>query len=225
MRVSINLASQPHESLRPLRAAVALATVVALLLAVVIVQRERRTRNEFRALTERIEQLEAERAELQSEQQELEEWMGTPQAQQIRERSAFLNSLILRKGISWTQMFLDLEKTLPSRARITSIRPSLTQSQQAELNLTVAAESIGPLVEFLKSLEASPQFGSPTVGNQRFSSEKTEDEMISLDLTTRYQQTLPALPAPAADRREAASADEVSARTGDLPENHKKESP
>ena len=225
MRVSINLASQPHESLRPLRAAVALAAVVALLLTVVIVQRERRTRNEFRSLTERSERLEAERAELQREQQELEEWMGTPQAQQIRERSAFLNSLILRKGISWTQMFLDLEKTLPSRARITSIRPSLTQSQQAELNLTVAAESIGPLVEFLKSLESSPRFGSPTVGNQRFSSEKTEDEMISLDLTTRYQQTLPAIPAPPAERSEAASADEVSARTGDLPENHEKESP
>jgi len=225
MRVSINLASQPHESLRPLRAAVALAAVVALLLAVVIVQRERRTRNEFRALTERIEQLEAERAELQGEQLELEQWMGTPQAQQIRDRSAFLNSLILRKGISWTQMFLDLEKTLPSRARITSIRPSLTQSQQAELNLTVAAESIGPLVEFLKSLESSPRFGSPAVGNQRFASKQAADEMISLDLTTRYQQTLPAIPAPDADRSEKPSADEMSARTDDMPENHEKESP
>jgi type IV pilus assembly protein PilN len=225
MRVSINLASQPHESLRPLRAAVALAAVVALVLTVVIVQRERRTRNEFRSLTERSERLEAERAELQREQQELEEWMGTPQAQQIRERSAFLNSLILRKGISWTQMFLDLEKTLPARARITSIRPRLTESQQAELDLTVAAESIGPLVEFLKSLESSPQFGSPAVGSQRFPSERAADEGISLNLTTRYQQTLPAISAPAADSDEAASADEVSARTGGLPEDQEKENP
>jgi type IV pilus assembly protein PilN len=223
MRIPINLASQPHESLRALRAAVALAAVAALIFAAVIVQRERSTRNEFRSLTERIDRLEGERAQLQNEQQELEEWMGAPQVQQIRERSAFLNSLILRKGISWTQMFLDLEKTLPARARITSIRPRLTESEQAELDLTVAAQDIGPLVEFLRRLESSPQFGSPSVGAQRFPSERGSDGMISLELTTRYQQALATAPASGANSGEHAPGDEA-ARVAS-PEQPERESP
>src|ERR1051325_7151303 len=111
MRIPINLASQPPENLRPLRTGVLLLTVSMLILGTVILRREMRSRNEFRSLISRQDQLQESLRTLQSRQAELEAALSTPQAAQIRERSAFLNSLILRKGISWTQIFMDLEKT------------------------------------------------------------------------------------------------------------------
>jgi type IV pilus assembly protein PilN len=188
MRIPINLASQPLENLRPLRTAVVLAVLAAVVLGVVIVQRGLRSRSEFRSLIEQQAKLEESLQNLHGQQQEMESWLTTPEAAQIRERSGFLNSLILRKGLSWTQLFVDLEKTLPSNARIVTIKPTLSPSEDVDLTLTVAASSMGPLVDFLKKLEASPQFGAPAVNGQHYSSEKTSSGDISLEVTARYRQ-------------------------------------
>jgi Tfp pilus assembly protein PilN len=188
MRIPINLASQPLENLRPLRTAVVLASLAAVVLGVVIVQRELRSRSEFRFQIQQQDKLQESLRNLRGQQQEMESWLSTPEAAQIRERSGFLNSLILRKGLSWTKMFMDLEKALPPNARIVSIKPTLSPSEDVDLTLTVAATSMAPLVEFLKKLESSPQFGAPAVNGQRYNTDKTGTGDITLELTTRYRQ-------------------------------------
>jgi type IV pilus assembly protein PilN len=205
MRIPINLASQPPENLRPLRTGVVVLGLAALVLGGVILQQQLRNRSEFRSLIDRQDQLEQSLLNLQGQQKELESALSTPQAMQIRERSAFLNSLIFRKGISWTQIFMDLEKTLPDKAHIVSIRPSLNSSQEVDLALTVASDAIGPLVEFVKRLEASPQFGSPVVGGQHYGGDKAASGEISMDLTTRYRQERAAAPAPSSESPATAS--------------------
>jgi len=188
MRVPINLASQPLENLRPVRTAVAVAALTALVLGAVILNREWRSRSEFRALIEQQASLELSLKNLDTEQRELESSLSTTQAEQIRVRSGFLNSLILRKSLSWTQLFMDLEKTLPPRARITAIHPKLSATEDVDLELTVSSASMEPLVGFLKNLESSPEFGPPVVGTQHALSDKNSAGDISLDLTTRYLQ-------------------------------------
>lgn len=195
MRVPINMATQPLESLRPLRAAVTAAAVSVLLLTAILIRREVLNRNEFRAQTDRIQKLSGDNLALQREQEQLQTWMGTPEVEQIRQRSAFLNSIILQKSLSWTRMFLDLEKTLPAEARITAIRPSINDTQDAELNLTVAADTMPPLIEFLKNLEASPQFGAYAISSQRYPSPKSPQNGIQMDLTTRYRPAPESQPA------------------------------
>ncbi|MBI4442320.1 MAG: hypothetical protein HY649_02970 [Acidobacteria bacterium] len=186
MKVPINLASQPYENLRPLYLAVGMALAVAVGLALSVVWKDWQNRDETRAVTEQIRRLQRDSAALEQEHQELERSLRTPEVQQISDRAAFLNSLILRKSLSWTQLFMELEKILPNQARITAIRPSLNQSQQAELSLTVAAVEMRPLVEFLKNLESSSRFGSPVVEAQRFPPERTTDRSIFLDLSASY---------------------------------------
>jgi type IV pilus assembly protein PilN len=188
MRIPINLASQPLEVLRPLRAAVIVAAVIAVALGTIILSRELRTRSEFRSLIQQQTNIEQEIRALQSQQEELEAALSTPEAQQIRERSGFMNSLILRKSLSWTQLFMDLERTLPSRARITAIHPQLGASEDVNLALTVSATSLEPLVEFLRNLESSPAFGAPNVDSQRHAADRAAGETIELSLTTRYVQ-------------------------------------
>jgi len=225
MRVPINLASRPLENLRPLRTAVALASVAALLLAAVIVRNELRSRDEFRALIQQQDTLEASIENLSREQQELESWLSTPQAEQIRQRSGFLNSLILRKSLSWTQMFLDLEKIVPARARITSIRPSLGASQEADLTLTATSDGMAPLVQFLKNLEASPKFGAPAVGAQKYSTDRSEAGGVEIELTTRYLQASTASAAPPADAAGAESKPPAAASDEESTEAAAEESP
>jgi type IV pilus assembly protein PilN len=215
MRVPINLASHPLENLRPVRAAVVAAALVAAVLGILLLNRELRSRTEFRSLIQEQAELESSLRGLTAQQQELEAALSTTEAQQIRERSGFMNSLILRKSLSWTQLFMDLEKTLPASARITAIQPQLNATEDVDLNLTVAAASMEPLVEFLKNLESSTEFGPPVVGSQRYLTERSAESGIELAVTTRYVQNrtknLPAGPKPDSAPVQPAA---VSADTG-----------
>ncbi|MBI4479272.1 MAG: hypothetical protein HY651_04545 [Acidobacteria bacterium] len=211
MRVPINLASQPLENLRPVRTAVTVAALTAIVLGAVILNREWRSRSEFRALIEQQASLELSLKNLDAERRELESSLSTTQAEQIRMRSGFLNSLILRKSLSWTQLFMDLEKTLPPRARITAIHPKLSATEDVDLQLTVSSPSMEPLVAFLKNLESSPEFGPPVVGTQRALSDKSSGGDISLDLTTRYLQDRSKNLAPKPEAVDPPEAGEVAA--------------
>ena len=197
MRVPINLASRPYENLRPVYNAASLAAILLVALALVVAWTDWQNRKDTRLLTEQASQLETVMADLGREQQDLEQWLGRPEVQEIRDRSAFLNSLIFRKSLSWTQMFMDLETILPPRVQVTAIRPRLNQSQQVEVTLTVAAASMGPLVEFLKKLESARQFGSPEVRAQRPPANLGAQGQILLDLAVLYHQEAPGSPSSA----------------------------
>lgn len=199
MKVVFNLASHPYENLRPYYTAAVIAFTMGVILALLLAGEERQHRSETRSLTQQLGRFETELTGLDREQQELEQWLRRPEVQKIRDHSVFLNSLILHKSLSWTRMFLDLEKILPAKAQVTAIRPHLNQSQQPELSLTVTATEMGPLVELLKNLESSPQFGSPTVESQRLVTDRAAEGTVTLELSTQYQQSLPeAEPAEAA---------------------------
>jgi Tfp pilus assembly protein PilN len=212
VRIPINLAFRPAENLGLLRGALTLSLLAAVVLGGLAVQKAQHDRKEFRSMTEEIRRLEQSLAALQSEQRELQQWLETPQVQQIQQRAAFLNSLILQKSFSWTQLFMDLEQILPAQARITTIRPSIDESNEAELSLTVAAPAIAPLVEFLKNLESTPQFSAPQVGSQRFPTQPTAGEAISIDLTTKYRRSIVETPAPASGAPERAETQDWAVR-------------
>ena len=208
MKVAFNLASHPYENLRPYYTVAWIAAAVALLLALALVNRERQQRSETRSLTQQLSRFDQEVQDLEREQRDLEAWLRRPEVQEIRDHSGFLNSMIFRKSLSWTQMFLDLEKILPARAQVISIQPRMSTPQQAELALTVISTEMGPLVELLKNLESSAHFGSPAVESQRFLTDRSQQTRIALDLRTQYRQALPeASPvAPAAESPAVADA-------------------
>ncbi len=191
MKVGFNLASHPYENLRPRYTLVWLAVALAAVLALVLVSRERQQRAETRSLTQQRGRFEQEMEDLARERSELEEWLRRSEVQEIRDHSAFLNSLIARKSLSWTRMFLDLEKILPARVQVTAIQPRVNRARQPELALSVTAEDMAPLVELLKNLESSPQFGSPAVAAQRFSTDRNQQTRIALDLSTQYRPAVP----------------------------------
>lgn len=160
MKIPVNLASQPFRPNRPVIVAATLlsALLVALLGALVFLARIDRA--QLADSHREIERLEAQVRALSREQAGLDAFLRRAENAEVLELSLFLNNLLYRKGISWTRIFADLEKTLPHNVRIVSIRPSVNPRNQVTLDMVVGSESPEPMIGLLKSLEASPLFGA-----------------------------------------------------------------
>ncbi len=163
MKFPLNLASQPFHRDRPIlfaSAAVAALMIcsLSLLISLAIADRHRSadTRRVIARLDRQIEQTVA-------EQGRLDALLRRPENAEVMERSLFLNALLYRKGISWTRVFADLEKTLPPNVRLIHIRPQVISENQVYLEMIVAAQTLGPVFEMVKDLESSDVFGETNV--------------------------------------------------------------
>jgi type IV pilus assembly protein PilN len=160
MKSPINLASQPFRRDRPMIAAsIAVAVLLAGTLAALISLglTDRTQSADTRA---NIAKLEKQVRKITAEQARLDAVLRQPENAEVLERSLFLNALLYRKGISWTRIFADLEKTLPHNVRLISVRPYVNGRNEVTLDMNVGSESPEPIIAMLKALEESPLFGS-----------------------------------------------------------------
>jgi len=162
-RVPINLASDPFRRDRAmLVVSIALAVVLFTALAgqVFLVFEERARAREARETADRVE---ASLRTQTAEQTRFEQVLRQAENAEVLDRNVFLNTLISRKAVSWTQLFADLEKVIPGTVRLVSVRPQITPSNQVVLDMTVGSLSGEPVVDMLMRLEGSPLFGATTI--------------------------------------------------------------
>ena len=189
IHIPINLASDPFRRDRPLMiASVAAGILLALLIVAqgLVILTERRQAAATRVDIERVNaQLRAHSAE----QAKLDATVRRPENAEVLERSLFLNDLIERKGISWTKIFSDLEKVMPYNLRLVSVRlPEVDSQNQVFLDMLVSSKDVLPVLDLLKRLEASPQFGPTSVVNSLPPSQT--DPFYRYHLTVSYAQKL-----------------------------------
>ena len=186
--LQVNLASQPFRRDRALIVgSTALALLLTLLFAVLVTLalRERGQAGEAR---NSIEQLARQTATQQREIARLEGILRQTENAAVLDRSIFLNTLIQRKAISWTRIFSDLSGVLPPDVRLVAIRPQIVGANQVVLDMTVAATTSRPVVNFLMKLEGSPIFGSTAVVNWRPPSQN--ENFYTSRVTANYAQKL-----------------------------------
>jgi type IV pilus assembly protein PilN len=165
MRIHINLASEPFRRDRPMvfattLVAVLLTGVLGMLIYLAMAERERSA--ESRQMLDRLErQLQA----ISAEEAKLQAVLREPENAEVLDRSVLLNSLLSRKGVSWTKIFSDLEEVTPYNVRLVQVRPQISPTNQVSLDMVVASQSVEPIREFLMKLEASPVFGANTIQN------------------------------------------------------------
>jgi Tfp pilus assembly protein PilN len=68
------------------------------------------------------------------------------------------NAIIGQRLFSWTDLLNRLETTLPENVRITSLRPSVARDGTITVTMTVAAESVGDIEQFMENLEGTTAF-------------------------------------------------------------------
>ena len=111
-----------------------------------------------------------------------------PRTAEILDRTAFLNELLVRKGVSWTRTFLDLEQVLPPDVRVLTIRPEVAYGDTIVLDMTVSAKQPADFIGFLKTLEESELFGSPELRNS--APPRENDPTFHYELAVAYAQQL-----------------------------------
>ena len=161
--IPVNLASEPFRRDRPFQVAVlAGATVLAGLLAfqtsIGWVERDLRA-----GLQRDIEKTQTDLQRLAAERAQIDAALRKPEAADAVDYAVFLNGLLLRKGISWTLIFSDLESVMPPKVRLVSVRPQVNQDNQILLDMTVAAVEPAPVIEMLLKLEGAAVFGATAV--------------------------------------------------------------
>ena len=166
VRIPINLASEPFRRDRPLL--VASSLVAAILLITLILQAGAIVSARAQAADTRkmLDRVNGQLTRVKGEQAKLDATLSKPENAEVLERSQFLNGLIERKAVSWTKIFADLEKVVPYNVRLVSVKlPQVNSDNAVQLDMMVGAESFAPVLELLKRLETSPQFGPTSVMN------------------------------------------------------------
>ncbi len=189
LRVPINLASEPFRRDRPLlvgSAALAILLSLLLIYQVIAILSERHQAADIRiAIDRQNERLQA----IASQQAKLNATLRRPENAEVLERSLFLNTLIERKAISWTKIFADLEKVMPYNVRLVSVRlPEVDSNNQVLLDMVVGAKDVPPILDLLKRLEGSPQFGPTSV--QSSSPPSQTDPFFRYHVMVTYAQRL-----------------------------------
>jgi len=163
MKIPVNLSSDPFRRDRPvLVASVAVGVMLTLLLAV-LVSLAVSERNRAKEARNEIASVDAQLRSMSTEQVKIETMMRRPENAEVLDRSQFINALLLRKGVSWTKIFNDLETVVPHNVRVVQVRPQLNGPNDLLLDMTVASQTVDPVVQLLMNLESSPLFGTTTI--------------------------------------------------------------
>jgi|SRR5215467_5032878 type IV pilus assembly protein PilN len=188
MKIPVNLASQPFRRDRAMLVAsiavcVLLAGVLAGLLSIARSDRVRMAdvRGDIARLNRSV-------AAIRSQQADINRTLRRPENAEVFETSVFINALLLRKGISWTRIFADLEKTIPYNVKVIQIHPLLDSQNHIMLDMTVAFDQQGAMFELLKALAGSPLFGDAVP--LQTEPPKQSEPMYRFHLRTPYAQKL-----------------------------------
>jgi len=186
MRIDINLASHPYEDAGPLwlrwggaLAAVAVLTLILLYSALSGWASARSDRN-------LIEQREQQIAARDQQKVKAEETLNLPANRGTRDRAQFLNDLFLRKAFSWTKLFEDMERVMPPRLHVVSIRPERTLDNQLEIKIVVAGASRDRAIELVKKMETSQRFQQTQIEQESSGTGQTPGDNVQFDISTMY---------------------------------------
>lgn len=190
MKIRLNLATKPLLNQRRFVVTYGVALTVALVALIwlsVHVVRVRRADSLIRA---QITQTEDDIQSLQQQQESLRTFFGQPVQREKIERAAFLNSLIEQRSFPWTEIFQDLETTLPTGVRLVSIAPQL-RNGHLEVKLVIGAQSDDGKLQFLKALEKSKSFSDVEVRQETHPKEEQGgfNDRVLMELEAQYSNT------------------------------------
>lgn len=188
----INLASQPFRRERAANAglaAICAALVCCLILLTAIIFHARAQAAELR------QAIAASRSNLNIVQRQHARFAGVlrrPANADVFSTTVFLNQVIARRALSWTQAFKDLATVLPNDMKLLAIRlpqvgtADANGANRVQLTMDVGAQRPDAVIGFLKRLSASPSFGAPQVVSQAPPGQN--DPLYRYRLTVAYAQ-------------------------------------
>src|SRR6202142_1437627 len=186
MKLQLNLSTTPLENKRPFAAAATVLGAVGLLTFLLLAHAAYTSWRANRQLRSEISHWQSEIRANRQKQAELDAYFQTPQAREVLDRAAFLNSLIGQRSFPWTKIFMDLERTLPPGVRVIKISPKL-ENGRAQVALKVGAMDDASKIKFLEAIEKSKTFTGMELKNESTSDQASSTDHITLELNVWYE--------------------------------------
>ena len=188
MKIPINLASQPF---RRDRAMIVASCAVCILLVIsmgILIRLAMQDNAQLADVRHEVSLLQKQVRTATAEQSQLDAVIHKPENETVLETSVFLNTLLLRKGISWNRIFTDLEKTIPYNVKLVRIRPTVDPQGRVMLEMIVASQSAVPAVGMLKAFRENPLFGA--VDPKNIMPPTQTEPLFRMTLDVTYAQKL-----------------------------------
>jgi hypothetical protein len=198
-----NLSTRPFYNIRAVQVALgALALVVAALTIVNLVQLVRLTSSE-RALGARAQQAESEAARLREEARRIRSQIDAKELNEVTAAAQEANAIIDLRTFSWSDLFVQIEMTLPESVRLTSFRPQEDREGRLVMNLGVQARRVQDLESFLDALEKTGRFREVLAAQEQ----ADQDGLISATVEGVYEpQSQATVPEAAASKAQTGGA-------------------
>jgi type IV pilus assembly protein PilN len=163
MRININLASHPYEAAREYTRRMGLLVLSFAVLTIGLLGYIVYQRSQTRDVDKKIRAARQEIAGLDDEKAKALAVLNQPQNRDVADQSLFLNNLFLRKSLSWTRVFTEMERMMPPNIHVVSMKPEFNRDNLLVLHVVVATGSRDKAVELVKHMEKSPHFRMPQV--------------------------------------------------------------
>jgi type IV pilus assembly protein PilN len=159
MKIPINLSSQPFRRDRAMIVASLAVCAMLVMTLAGLVYMARVDRSQLLDLRRNIGRLQVRVSAEEREQQKLAAVLAKPENAVVLGRSVFINELLYHKGVSWSQIFEDLETIMPFNVKVLMLHPAVDSANKVTLDMMVGSESQEGLVKLLRALEQSDKFG------------------------------------------------------------------
>jgi len=170
MYARLNLATRPLVSHRRFFAGSSVVGAIAVILFLGLgwsFYDLRKAAEDLRARSNKIDQ---ELTTVEAQRRDLERYFAQQDAAGFQEHARFAVGVLQARSINWTQMFMDLEKTLPPGVHVVRIEPKLEKGV-VTVHFFVGATNQESKIKMLQAFENSRSFShvallSEKAGNQ-----------------------------------------------------------
>jgi len=185
MYVKLNLATKPLVSHRRFMVGSAALGIVGTLLFLILGVRFYGLRHADSQLRTKTDALQKETTELMRQRKDLDSFFAQQETAGLEERAKFIKSVIEARSFNWTQMFMDLEHTLPAGVRVVKIEPTLDKGS-AEVKIVLGATDESAKIRLLKAFEESKSFSHVVLLSERVGGGQQGADPVTIEFSAIY---------------------------------------
>lgn len=173
-----NLSTHPFYNIRAVQVALgALGVLVILMTLVNLFQLVRLTSSE-RALGAKATQAEADAARLREEAQRIRSQINAKELTDVAAAAQEANAIIDMRTFSWSDLFAQLEATLPESVRLTSFQTREDSEGRFQVGIRVQARRVQDLEAFMEALEKTGMFQDVLAADEQTDPDGLIDAMV-----------------------------------------------
>ena len=184
MRLNINLASQPYEDARRFMitwsSVLGGLSVILLVLTIILVKHWQN----YRYMSTNLHREDQVLQDLNNKQRQGLDILNQASNKDVRDKSEFINSLIKRKEVSWTRIFVDLERLMPSHLRVLGIAPKL-KDDKIMIEMVLDGDSRDKAAELARRMERSNVFRDAQIDDEALGSNNGQPD-YHFHMTAEY---------------------------------------